>query len=512
MAFAVDNKKIAKNTIALYVRTIITMIISFFTARVTLQVLGVEDYGLNNLVGSVVALFTFLNASMGTAVQRFFNIEIGKGNEGRLGKIYGVGLYLHIIVALITVVAAEIFAIFFLSKMNIPPERMFAAHVVFQISVISMAMNIVNVPNYALLKAREMFDKMAILEIIQALLRLVVLYFLYIISYDKLIVFSALNLGVTLYYVISLFVMSRRFPESHNHPCRDKQLISEMLKFISLLIITVLAEFGRKQGLIMLINLFFGLAINAAYAIAVQVSNMVNTFVLNIKQPMVPQMMASYGAGDRQSMYRLINFGTKITALMMLLLSLPIIFEIDYLLELWLKTPPECSSNLVVLVLININISSFTYFLYQGVHATGNITKQQIWMSSLYMLNVILIYVFFKLGFDFYSALYVTIFISLCQCILNLIMAKRYYDYSIKFFIRDSFIPCLAVSAIVSLVLYVLTSFLDSSIWRVLIVGIVGVGLCLLFGYLIVLNKEERVKALAFVHNTIGLKKEVKGE
>ncbi len=503
MSFAVDNKKIAKNTIALYVRTVITMIISFFTARVTLQVLGVEDYGLNNLVGSVVALFSFLNASMGTAVQRFFNIEIGKGNEDRLGKIYGVGLYLHIIVALLTVVAAEIFAIFFLSKMNIPPERMFAAHVVFQISILSMALNIVNVPNYALLKAREMFDKMAMVEIIQALLRLVVLYFLYIISYDKLIVFATLNLGVTLYYVISLFVMSRRFPESHNYPCRDKQLISEMLKFISLLIVTVLAEFGRKQGLIMLINLFFGLAINAAYAIAVQVSNMVNTFVLNIKQPMVPQMMAAYGAGDKESMFRLISFGTKITALMMLVFTLPIVFEIDYLLDLWLKTPPQYSSNLVILVLVNINISSFTYFLYQGVHATGNITKQQLWMSSLFVLNVILIYVFFKLGFDFYSALYVTIFISICQCILNLVMAKKYYNYSVSFFIRDSFVPCFLITIIISAILYGITSLIDSSIWRVLIVGFVGVSLCALLGYYVVLNNEERVKALSFARGLI---------
>ena len=503
MAFAVDNKKIAKNTVALYVRTIITMIISFFTARVTLQVLGVDDYGLNNLVGSVVALFSFLNASMGTAVQRFFNIEIGKGNDERLGKVYGVGLYLHIIVAFITVVVAEIFAIFFLSKMNIPPERLFAAQVVFQISILSMALNIVNVPNYALLKAREMFDKMAMVEIVQALLRLVVLYFLYIISYDKLIVFSALNLGVTFYYVISIFVMARKYPESHNLPCKEKDLVREMLSFISLLVVTVLAEFGRKQGLVMLINLFFGLAINAAYAIAVQVSNMVNTFVLNIKQPIVPQMMASYGAGDKNAMFQLINYGTKITALMMLILTLPIIFEIDYLLELWLKTPPEYSSPLVILVLVNINISSFTYFLYQGVHATGNITKQQIWMSSLFVVNIMLIYVFFKLGFNFYYALYITIFISICQCVVNLIMAKKYYSYSISFFLRDSFVPCLIVSGLISISLYGLRLLMPSSIWRVLLVGIVGVGLCAVLGYYIVLNKEERALALAFAKSMV---------
>lgn len=503
MAFSVDGKKIAKNTVALYVRTIITMIISFYTARVTLQLLGVDDYGLNNLVGSVVALFSFLNMSMGTAVQRFFNIAIGKGENERLGKIFGVGLYLHIVVAVITVVLAEVFAVFFLGKMNIPQERLFAAHVVFQISIFSMALTIINVPNYALLKAREMFDKMAMVEIVQEVLRLVVLYFLYIISYDKLIIFSLLNLGVTLYYVGSLFFMARRFKESHHSLCSDSKLVREMLKFISFLLVTVMAELARKQGLVMLINLFFGLAINAAYAIAVQVSNMISTFVINIKQPMVPQMMAAYGAGDKKAMFKLISFGTKITAIMMMVMTLPVMFEIDYLLELWLKTPPEYTSGLVILVLVNANIASFTFFLYQGVHATGNITRQQIWMSSLYVLNVILIYVVFKLGLDFYSALYVTILISVCQCILNMLMAKKYYSYSLRYFIRDSFIPCLIVATSVSLVLYGMCNVFETSIWRAVVIGIVGSAMSFIFGYFLMLNKEEKEKTLSFVRNIL---------
>ena len=175
MAFTINSKKIATNTIALYVRLGLTMIISFFTARVTLQQLGVDDYGLNNLVGSIVSMFSFINGSMGTAVQRFYSIEIGKQNEERLGRVFGVGLYLHVIVAAITVVLAEIFAVFFLHKMNIPEERMMAAQVVFQISVFSLALNIINVPYASLLRAREMFSQTAIVEIIQALLRLVVL-------------------------------------------------------------------------------------------------------------------------------------------------------------------------------------------------------------------------------------------------------------------------------------------------------------------------------------------------
>ncbi len=479
------------------------MIISFFTTRVTLQVLGVNDYGLNNLVGSVVALFSFLNLSMGTAVQRFFNIAIGKGDNEKLGKIYGVGLYLHIIVAIISVTIGEIFAFVFLSKMNIPEERLFAARVVFQISIFSMALTIVNVPNYALLKAREMFDKMAMVEIVQAVLRLVVLLFLYIISYDKLILFSTLNLGVTLYYVGSLFFMAKKFEESHHRPCRDRQLVSEMLKFISFLLLTVLAELGRKQGLVMLINLFFGLAINAAYAIAVQVSHVISTFVINIKQPMIPQMMAAYGAGDKKAMFNLINFGTKITAMMMMVMTLPVIFEIDCLLELWLKNPPQYTTSLVILVLINANIASFTYFLYQGVHATGNITRQQIWMSSLYVLNVILIYVVFKLGFDFYFALYVTIVISISQCVLNLVMAKFYFGYEIRHFVSDILIPFGIVVLITSSALFLIIEILPHSIWRLILVVLVGISLCLSSGYYIMFDKDERTKSMAFVKNMI---------
>lgn len=475
------------------------MVISFFTARITLQVLGVEDYGLNNLVGSVVALFSFINSSMSTAVLRFFNISIGRGDNKRMGKIYGVGVYLHIIIAIITIVMAELFALFFLGKMNIPQERMFAAQVVFQISIFSMALTIVNIPNYALLKAREMFSKTAMIEIVEALLRLLILYMLYTIDYDKLIVYSSLNLGVTLFYVSSLFYMARQFPESHHHPCKEPQLIKEMLKFVSFLLITVLAELGRNQGVVMLINLFFGLAINAAYAVAVQISNMVSTFVINIKQPIIPQMMAAYGAGDRNSMFKLIDFGTKVTALMMMMLTIPVMFEVDYLLALWLKTPPQYTSGLVILVLININISSFTYFLYQGVHATGNITKQQICMSALYVINILAIYLAFKIGCNFYTALYITIVISTFQCILNMLMAKKYYAYKILRFVLRILLPCLITAGIISLFLYSICCIVKPSFVRVMIVGMLGITSCLFLGYQLVLNESERQKVVSFI-------------
>ena len=502
MAYSVNNKKIVENTIALYFRTAITMVIAFFTARVTLQILGSEDYGLNNLVGGIVALFSFINASMGTAVQRFLNIEMGKKNFDKLGRIYGVGVYLHCIVALITLLICEIFALLYLEKMNIPTSRMTAAHVVFQISVLSMVLNIINVPNYAILKAHEEFSKMAYIEIIQAFLRLGVLYLLYTINFDKLIVYSSLNLVVSLYYVISIFIYARKYEEVHHRICRDKELAKQMIGFISLLLITVLAELGRNQGLVMLINLFFGLTINAAYAIAVQISSMLNSFVINIKQPIIPQMMASYGAKDQSSMHHLIFLGTKVAFIMLLMMSMPIIFETTQLLTLWLDNPPQHTSRLMILVLVNVNIASFTYFLYQGVHATGNIKRQQILYSSLYILNVGLMYLGFTLGLNFDSALWITIAISIIQNIVNLFLAHYYYHFNIKNFCVRCILPCLGLAVFTSLFLWGVVSIMSPSLIRLGIVIIADILIIALLGFYMLFDSAEKRNILTLFHLT----------
>lgn len=496
MAFQVDKGKIAKNTIALYLRLGFTMVISFFTARVTLEQLGVEDYGLNNLVGSVVSMLTFLNGSMGTAVQRYFSIEIGKGDEGALKKIFGVGLSLHIIVAVITFLIAEIFAIFFLYKMNIPESRQTAAQVVFQISVVSLIISIWNVPYAALLRAREMFTKTATVEIMVAVLRLMVLYLLVTINYDKLITLSVLNLGVTTAYIGCLTWLAFKFEEAHTTPLWDKSLVKRMLNFISMLVVTVLAQLAKVQGLVFLINLFFGLAVNAAYAIAVQVSNIVNGFITNFKLAVVPQMMSAFGAGDLPTMHKIINTGTKMTFLLLLALSMPVIFESNFLLTVWLKTPPQYSPELVSLVLVYINIQSFTYFHYQGVHATGNITKQQVLVSSLYIINVGLIWIAFELGMNFYVALYVNILISFLQCVVNLICARKYYNYNLSSFVKSVFVPSLVLSGVIAGALFLITMFMDDSVIRFLIVGFVSTNLVFVGGYWVLLDKQEKNKVV----------------
>lgn len=497
--FQVNKKRVAKNTIALYLRMAFTMVISFIAARVTLQQLGVDDYGLNNLVGSVVSFLGFLNTSIGTAIQRFYSIEIGKGENGNLKQVFRTGLYLHIVIALVTVFLLELFAIFFLGRMNIPADRMNAAHLVFQFSIIQFAISIISVPYAAMLRAREFFDKMALLDIIQAVLRLGVLYLLIIIGYDKLVTLSALNFAVSVLYSFGILMLAWRLNEVHALPLRDRIIVKQLFAFVSMLIVSTLASLGRTQGLVMLINIFFGLAINAAYAIAVQVSNILNTFVLNFKSAMVPQMVSSYGAGDKATMHKFIDLGTKITGLMMLFISLPVIFESQFLLTVWLKDPPQYAAELVALVIINVNIGQLTYFHYQGIQATGKITLNQSILTLLYLVTVLAYYIAFKLGASFYSAMYINYIMSAVIVVNGLIFSQRLFDYNIKNFIRSVLIPLIAISLVTVLVLFCVCHFIIPSFGRIILVFVVSSLLLLGMGWTLLFNRKEKDQMLVLL-------------
>lgn len=497
--FKVNKNRVAKNTIALYVRMAFTMVISFITARVTLQQLGVDDYGLNNLVGSVVTFLGFLNTSIGTAIQRFYSIEIGKGKEGNLKQVFRTGLYMHIVIAMITVFMLELFAVFFLERMNIPAERMTAAHVVFQFSITQFAISIISVPYSAMLRAREFFDKMAILDVIQAVLRLGVLYLLVIVGYDKLVTLAALNFIVSVLYSFGIFVLAWRLKEVHAMPNRDRIIVKQLFAFVSMLIVSTLASLGRTQGLVMLINIFFGLAINAAYAIAVQVSNILNTFVLNFKSAMVPQMVSSYGAGDNSTMHKFIDFGTKITGLMMLLISLPVIFESEFLLTIWLKNPPQYAAELVTLVIINVNIGQLTYFHYQGIQATGKITLNQSILTFIYVLTILVYYSAFKLGASFYSALYINYIMSAAIVLNGLLFSHKLFEYNIKSFVNNVLIPLIAITSVTVLVLFGLCHFIIPSFGRAILVFVVSTLLLTIMGWCVLLNRNEKQHVLALL-------------
>lgn len=488
-----SNKKIAKNTVILYIRMGITMLISFFTTRITLQVLGVEDYGLNNVIASVVTLFSFINGSLGTAVQRFFSIDIGQNNTSRISSIFGTSLYLHSIVAVITLLIAEIFAIFFLHRLNIPEERMFPAHVVFQISVFALLLNILNVPFAAILRAREEFSKTAVLEIVQSILKLAVLFLLHHVSYDKLITLSLLNLGVTIFYIASItFLAKILYKDIRIILVRDKKLIREMVSFITMLLFTVFALVIDKQGLIMLVNIFFGLTINAAYAIAFSVASILEYFAMNFKQSIVPQMMSAYGSNDMVRMYKLLNLGTKVSFILMCIISVPALFEIDYLLKFWLGTPPKFTSFFTVLVIISINIDSFYYFVYQAVHASGKLKVQQLLVSLSYFCSIILVYIAFQLGGDFYFAVYIPIVFAIIRNIVVLLSAKKVLNFNIQQYSREIILPSVLMLIALSIAASSIRILLENGLLRLIVTTVGNTLLAVILGYFLMLNQQEK--------------------
>ncbi len=501
------NKKILKNTIALYCRTAFTMVISFFTVRFTLQVLGVEDYGLYNLVGSIAAMFSFMNLSMGTAVQRFFSYEIGKGENGQVDRVFGVGIYLHTIIALVTLLAGELFAFFFFDSLNIPTGRLTVAMIVFQISLASMFCGIITVPYSALLRAREEFSKYAILDIVQALLRLGVLLLLFATDFDRLILFSALNLMVSILYILGIIFFARKYKEARFCIIRDKKLIKEMFSFISLLIATVLFSVARNNGLVMLINMFFGLTVNAAYAVAAQMMHMVSHFANNFKQSIVPQIMSSYSAGNMDRMKTLLFTGTKITFILMMCITMPFIVEPYFVLDILLDEVPEYAAEFTRLVLINTNIATFTYFLYQGVHATGKIKYQQLTYSSIYLINLIGVYVVFKIGFGFYSAMYVTMVCSFLQCVTNVYYANKTYKLEISEFINKAVLPSLLLCTIISVPSFAITNMLEIGYTRAILVAVSIASTILLGSYFLYLNKHEKDFCKRTISKILGRKK-----
>lgn len=504
-SYAIDKKKIATNTIALYVRTAVSMIISFFAARVTLHQLGVDDYGLNNLVGSVVSMFSFINGSMSTAVQRFYSVELGREDNHveNLKKIFGVGLYLHICVAILTIIIAEIFAVFFIHRLNIPPDRLTAAQIVFQLSLVSLVLNILLVPYSALLRAREDFTQLATADIGQSLLRLGVLFLLIYSSFDKLITLSVLNCIVSIIYVGIIIIIARRYQETHGTPKKDKGIISEMLTFISMLIISLMAQVLKDKGLVMIINVFFGLAVNAAYAVAMQVSHLVSTFVTSFQQSVVPQMMASYGAGDNNNMCKLINVGTKVTIILLLMIALPIMVESKYLLMLWLKTPPEYSPELVSLIMVNIIIFSLEYFLAQGVHATGRLVRLQTSCSIVFLLTIIVMIFVSKISENLFAPMIVNIVCSLIIVVVSLVEAKKVYNYSVRYFIFKIVVPSVLCGGLVLGVLYTITLFFESCLLRTVVVFLGSIVLTIALGFSLLLDQSERNQVLSIVFQKI---------
>ncbi len=393
-----NNRRIAKNTLLLYFRMLFTMVVSLYTSRVVLNVLGVEDYGIYNVVGGVVAMFGFLNTSLGTASSRYVIYGLGKGDPLHLKKVFSSIVTIHFCLAVFLLIVSETIGLWFLfHKMQIPPERMSAAIWVFQFSVLTMLLSVISIPYNAVIIAHERMKAFAYISILDVVLKLLIVYLLLFVSFDKLKLYAGLVFGIQL---IDQFVYWRycrkHFEESKFHFVWDKPLFKEIFAFAGWSMNSSLAVIGYTQGLNILLNMFFGPVVNAARGIAVQVQGVVVRFCNSFQDALNPQLMKSYAQENFGYMHQLFVASSKFSFFFLLFLSLPILFETERILHWWLGIVPEYTVVFLRLILLASILSALTDPIAVSVQATGRIKKYQLIEGCMLLSIVPIAYLLLK--------------------------------------------------------------------------------------------------------------------
>ena len=398
---AIDNKIVAKNTVFLYIRMLVTMIISLYTSRVILKILGVDDYGIYQAVGGIVGLLSFLNIALSSGTSRFLTYELGTGNIEKLKATFSTTLSVHLLLALLIVILAETGGLwYFNNKMVIPTNRFAAATWVFHLSIITAIISIISVPYNAAIIAHEKMKVFAYVGIVDAVGRLAIVFMLNIGDVDKLVLYAILlmlfQLGIFLFYVL---YCTRAFSESkYKFLFIDRKLFREIFSFSSWGLVAGSAIALNTQGILLLLNYFFSPAIVAARAISLQVYNAANLFVTNFRTAVNPQIVKQLAAGDVEGSHRLLLESTKFSYYLMLILCLPICLLASPLLNLWLVDVPEYTVPFLQLVIIQSLFQVFDTSFYTALYAKGRIKENALISPMISLLSFPVVFVLFKMG------------------------------------------------------------------------------------------------------------------
>lgn len=463
---ATESSNIAKNTLVLYVRLIITVFIAFFTQRVVLKALGFEDYGLYNVVGGIIIIVGIINAGMVQASQRFFAFELGKNTKSDLKKVFKTSLTIHVLLAVIILIIAEIGGVWFLcEKMNIEQERLFAANIVYQYSLLSLLVTIFAVPFDAMIISKEDFNIFAYLSICEYVLKLVIACFIMTITdYDRLIIYASLLFSVTLLCkIITIIYCEKKYKECIIGFNKNKRDIHQMLSFASFSFVGNIGFVLRNQGVNIVVNIFFGTVINAARGIAYQVASQISAFASNFQMAAVPQITKCYASGDFDRMLTLIYKSSKYSFCLVFVFALPVAMNPDYLLKLWLGDVPEYAGFFLQLALLVSLIDCMAIPLGKGIDATGDIKTFQSGICIILCMDIPFAYLILKLGGTCYSVMYIAIGTSSCALFFRLILLVRKIENAgIGQYISKVIRPCLSVLILDIIIVYYIKPFFST--------------------------------------------------
>ena len=423
---SIDNKRIAKNTIFLYIRMIVVMGIGLYTVRAILDILGATDYGIYNVIGGVVGMFSFLNGTLTTASQRYFSVELAKNDIKRLNKWFCLNISIFSSFIIFFLLVAETIGLWFVNtQLTIPPDRIFAANIIYQFAIFSFCISFFSIPYTALIIAHEKMSAFAYISIIEAFLKLVIVFILLHTQSDKLIIYGLLMLLTSIGITGAYCIYSRRnFMESKFHLYWNKEEFKELFSFSGWHLLGTFSVVIRNQGINILINVFFCPAVNAARAIADQIYNAIMQLSNNFFTAVKPQIYKSYSNGEYDGLYKLINRSTIVCSLLVAILVFPLLSNTSYILHLWLKDVPEYTILFTQLVLINGLIDSIMGPTTASALATGNIKRYQLIVANIFILNLPISYIALKLGAEPTMTLLISIALSLLSVFVRAYLLK----------------------------------------------------------------------------------------
>ena len=456
-----NNRLIIKNTVFLYFRMFIMMGISLYTSRVILNSLGVIDYGIYNLVGGVVLFFHFFNSTISGTLQRFFNVEMGENDGEQLNALLNSGILLQCLFSLIIILLSESFGIWLVNNyLKITPDRLWAANVVFQLSIFTFCINLLRTPFQAILVASEKMNFYAYISILEALIKLGSASILNHIKYDKLVVYSLLQLVIVI-LVLYFFVKEVNKQFGFKYKRFDTNLFPSIISFSGWNLLGASFALTVNQIMNIFLNVFYGVVTNAASALATQISSAINQFAANFSMAFSPQIVKLYAANQINE-FRLLMFrASKTSFLLYLMVALPFICLADNLFLLWLVDIPDYAVLFSQLCVIDLAIESFTSPLYSSIQASGRVKKFNIGISIIFMFNIPLMYIALKYGYKPYDVFFVKIFVDIANLLFRVVYMCRYAPISFVEYLHRVIFPCITVVILLLPVVFLIINQLN---------------------------------------------------
>ena len=499
-----STKNIAKNSLFLYLRMFLNMGVGLFTAGIVLNTLGITDYGIYNIVGGFVSMFGFLNSSMSSATQRFLSFDLGKNDRDQLRKTFSSAVTIHFVIALIIVLALETFGLWYINnKLNVPTDRMTAVNIVFQFSVFSTFFGIIQVPYNALITAHERFNVYAYISFVEIALRLIILYFLVHVEHDKLVLYAAL-LFVSSFIIRMIYRIycRKHFQESQYQFYFDKSYFKVLISFTGWNLFGNIAGVAKGQGNNLLLNIFFGTVLNAAYGITMTIQGVVTNFVSNFQVAVNPQIIKSYSSGNKERSFKLMFQSSKFSFGMMLMMIAPILGSLKFILDQWLKNYPPQSLLFIHLALFTILIDTLSNPLMMGLQATGKIKMYQAVVGILVFLNLPISYILIRVTHQPEMVFITSLILAFVALWFRLYFLKINMKFPVSLFVKEVlFRISILVVAILLIWLGVEQIDLDNQ-WILFLVkaGILffSVGI-LAFQILFNANEKDSIKGMVMV-------------